>query len=319
MSLATDLLLVVVGGGALWYGAERFVESAVALARRFGLSDVVTGVVVVGIGTSAPEVAVSADAALTGVPDIAVGNVVGSNFFNLGLILGSVALLGRVRVRGQLLRRDGVTLLLATIAVLGILLDRRLGRLEAALLLVGLAAYLVVLLRQSSRTTPIPSGEAADARPADRPLIVALGLLGGLALVLLGADVLVRGASALAIDAGVSEWAVGVTVVAAGTSSPELAAAIAAARQGRPGLSAGNVVGSSTFNLLAVLGVAGLIEPLSVAPNAPGSLVWLTGLVVLVLVLFRSGHVLTRVEGGLLVLVALARWAVDLLGGPRVL
>jgi cation:H+ antiporter len=313
VSLATDLLLVVVGGGALWYGADRFVESAVALARRFGLSDVVTGVVVVGIGTSAPEVAVSVDAALRGAPDIAVGNVVGSNFFNLGLILGAVALLGRVRARGQLLRRDGVVLLLATLAVLGLLFDRRLGRLEATLLLVGLAVYLVVLLRRSSQTTPITAGEAAEASRG--PLLVALGLFGGLALVLLGADVLVQGASALALDAGVSEWAVGITVVAAGTSSPELAAAIAAARQGRPGLSAGNVVGSSTFNLLAVLGVAGVIEPLSVAPNAPGSLLWLCGLVVLVLVLFRSGHVLTRIEGALLVLVALARWAVDLLGG----
>ena len=315
MSLATDLLLVVVGGGALWYGADRFVESAVALAGRFGLSDVVTGVVVVGIGTSAPEVAVSADAALRDAPDIAVGNVVGSNFFNLGVILGAVALLGQVRARGQLLRRDGVALLLATLAVLGLLFDRRLGRPEAVLLLVGLAVYLVVLLRRSSRTTPIAGGEGVEAGSGGRPLLVALGLFGGLALVLLGADVLVQGASALALDAGVSEWAVGITVVAAGTSSPELAAAIAAARQGRPGLSAGNVVGSSTFNLLAVLGVAGIVEPLSVAPSAPGSLVWLTGLVVLVLVLFRSGHVLTRAEGGVLVLVALARWAVDLLGG----
>lgn len=315
MSLATDLLLVVVGGGALWYGAERFVESAVALADRFGLSEVVTGVVVVGIGTSAPEVAVSADAALKGAPDIAVANVVGSNFFNLGLILGVVALLGRVRVRGRLLRRDGVALLLATLGVLGLLFDRRLGRLEAVLLLLALAAYLVVLLRRSGRTTSLPSGEATDTGPEDRPLLVALGLVGGLGLVLLGADVLVRGASSLALAAGVSEWAVGITVVAAGTSSPELAAALAAARRGQPGMSAGNVVGSSTFNLLAVLGVAGLIEPLSVAPNAPGSLVWLTGLVVLVLVLFRSDHVLTRLEGSVLVVVALARWAVDLFGG----
>jgi cation:H+ antiporter len=315
MSLATDVLLVVVGGGALWYGADRFVEGAVALARRFDLSDVVTGVVVVGIGTSAPEVAVSADAALRGAPDIAVGNVVGSNFFNLGIILGAVGLLGRVRIRGGVLRRDGVALLLATLLVLGLLFDRRLGRIEAVLLLVGLAAYLLLLLRRSSRTTPIASGEDVEATPGDRPLLVALGLLGGLALVLLGADVLVQGAVALARDAGVSEWAVGLTVVAAGTSTPELAAALAAARRGRPGLSVGNVVGSSTFNLLAVLGVAGVIEPLSVGPNAPGSLVWLCGLVALVLVLFRSGHVLSRAEGALLVLVALARWAIDLLGG----
>jgi cation:H+ antiporter len=267
----------------------------------------------VGIGTSAPEVAVSADAALRGAPDIAVANVVGSNFFNLGLVLGVVALLGGVRVRGQLLRRDGVTLLLATVLVLGLLFDRRLGRPEALLLLLVLAGYLVLLLRRSSQTTPIASDEGLESTPTDRPLLVALGLLGGLALVLLGADVLVQGATALALDAGISEWAVGLTVVAAGTSSPELAAALAAARQGRPGMSAGNVVGSSTFNLLAVLGIAGVIEPLSVAPNAPGSLLWLTGLVVLVLVLFRSDHLLTRLEGALLVLVALARWAVDLL------
>lgn len=313
MSIATDLLFVVVGGGALWYGADRFVEGAVALARRFGLSDVVTGVVVVGIGTSAPEVAVSADAAFVGSPDIAVGNVVGSNFFNLGLILGAVALMGRVRVQGGLIRRDGGALLLATLVVLGFLLDRRLGRLEAGLLLLGLTVYLLLLLRRSTRTTPIASG-SIEAPALERPLLVALGLVGGLALVLLGADALVRGASALARDAGVSEWAVGLTVVAAGTSSPELAAALAAARQGRPGLSVGNVVGSSTFNLLAVLGIAGVVHPLSVAPNAPGSLLWLCGLVVLVLVLFRSGHVLSRAEGALLVLVALARWVVDLFG-----
>jgi cation:H+ antiporter len=174
--------------------------------------------------------------------------------------------------------------------------------------------YLLVLLRRSTQSTPIQTDEVVDAGPPTRPALVVLGLVGGLALVLVGADVLVRGASALARDAGVSEWAIGLTVVAAGTSSPELAAAIAAARQGRPGLSVGNVVGSSTFNLLAVLGVAGVIEPLSVAPNAPGSLLWLCGLVVLVLVLFRSGHVLSRVEGAVLVVVALARWAVDLLG-----
>ena len=303
--------LVLVAGGiaALWYGALVLVDSAVALSSRLGLSQTVVGVLVVGVGTSLPEVAVTIDAALIGSGDIAVANVVGSNFFNLGVVLGAVALVRVVPVRGRILRRDGVVLLVATVAALGLLLDRTLSPWEGGLLLVGLLGYFALLLRRSDPNTPVGTAVAERAG-----LGTALKLLAGLALVLLGADVLVRGAVSIARDAGISEWVVGLTVVAAGTSTPEFAASVVAARRGRTALSVGTLVGSSTFNILAVLGVAGVVGPLSVAANAPGGMTWLLGLVVLALLLLRTDRELGRAEGALLVAVALVRWAIDLLG-----
>jgi cation:H+ antiporter len=302
-----SLLLVLGGVGALWYGALVLVESAVLVARRLGLSETVVGVLVVGVGTSLPEVAVTVDAAILGAPDIAVANVVGSNFFNLGIVLGAVALVRAVPVRGRVLRRDGVVLLTATVLASYLLLDRSLSPVEGGVLLVGLVGYLWLLLTQGDPASPDAAAERVT------PLTV-LKLLGGLALVLLGADVLVRGAATLARGVGLSEWVIGLTVVAAGTSTPGVAASVGAARRGNTGLSVGNLVGSSTFNVLAVLGVAGVFGPLSVASNATGGMVWLVGLVVLALVLLRTDRELGRLEGALLVCVALSRWVVDLLG-----
>lgn len=323
-----NVVLVLAGVAALWYGALVLVENSVYLAHHYGVSPGIVGVLVVGIGTSMPEVAVTVDAALQGAPDLAVANVVGSNFFNLGIVLGAVALVRAVPVRGPIVRRDGLVVLASTVLTLVFLRDLRLTPVEGGVLLVGLVVYLIDLLRRSGGEGE-RTGAAADTDPevtaptppdVEDPPGLALPALGkavlGLGLVVLGADVLVRGASALALAAGISEWVVGLTVVAAGTSTPEFAASVVAAVRGEHDLSVGNLVGSSAFNLLAVLGVAGLAGPLSVAPSALGGLVWLLGLVVLALVLLRSGRELTRIEGGLLVLVALSRWAVDLLGLP---
>ena len=324
--------LVVVGVGALWYGALVLVENATALAARMDVSPVVVGVLVVGVGTSAPEVAVTAGAAFRGAADIAVANVVGSNFFNLGVVLGAVALVRVLPVRGRVLRRDGLVLFLASLAVLWFLYDLRLARWEGALLLVGLLGYLALLLRRPSggsapsEVSEVVEGleEVAEELEAEMELAAEEGIDWGavarvvlsLGMVVLGADVLVDGATTLALDAGISEWLVGLTVVAAGTSAPEFAASMVASQRGEHGLSVGNLVGSSVFNLLAVLGIAGLAGPLTLAPNARGGVLWMLGLVVLALVLLRSGRQLTRVEGALLVLVALSRWALDLLNGP---
>jgi cation:H+ antiporter len=321
--------LVLVGVGALWYGALVLVENATAIAARMGVSPVVVGVLVVGIGTSAPEVAVTAGAAFRGAADIAVANVVGSNFFNLGIVLGSVALVRALPVRGRILRRDGLVLFGASVVVLAFLADLRLARWEGVLLLVGLVGYLLLLLRQPRLGSV--SGEVADefeevAEELESELgeateqgvdwgAVAKVVL-GLGLVVLGADVLVDGATTLALDAGISEWVVGLTVVAAGTSAPEFAASMVASQRGEHGLSVGNLVGSSVFNLLAVLGIAGLAGPLTLVSNARGGAVWMLGLVVLALVLLRSNRQLSRPEGGVLVLVACSRWALDLLNGP---
>jgi cation:H+ antiporter len=324
--------LVLVGVGSLWYGALVLVENATALAARMNVSPVVVGVLVVGVGTSAPEVAVTAGAAFRGAADIAVANVVGSNFFNLGIVLGSVALVRVLPVRGRILRRDGLVLFLATVAVVAFLFDLRLGRWEGALLLVGLAAYLLWLLRRpgvesvSGEVAEVVEGLEGVAGELEEELHSAAesGLDWGalarvvlsLGMVVLGADVLVDGATTLALDAGISEWVIGLTVVAAGTSAPEFAASMVATQRGEHGLSVGNLVGSSVFNLLAVLGIAGIAGPLTLVANARGGAIWMLGLVVLALVLLRSGRQLTRSEGALLVVVALSRWALDLLNGP---
>jgi cation:H+ antiporter len=321
-----NLFLVLAGVGALWYGALVLVDNAVGLARRMGVTETVVGVLVVGVGTSMPEVAVTAGAALQGVPNIAVANVVGSNFFNLGIVLGAVALIRVVPVRGRVVRRDGLALLVATVFAAWLLRDLTLTVFEGALLLGGLVIYLASLLRRSG-SGPVSAeteGAATDLEAAAEELDTVAGtgvdwgavfrVLAGLGLVVFAADVLVLGASTLARALGVSEWAIGLTVVAGGTSTPEFAAAVVAAFRGRHGLSVGSLVGSSTFNVLAVLGVAGLAGPLTVADSATGSLLWLLGLVVLVLVFLRSERQLTRVEGVVLVFVAVSRWVVDIVG-----
>jgi cation:H+ antiporter len=304
--VAVDFVLVAVSIGALWYGAESFVDGAVSVARRLGISEVVVGVVVLGIGTSLPELATSADAALTGRPDVAVGNAVGSNLFNIGLVLGTVALFGTLRAPRLVRHRDAPVMLGATGLAALTLYDLRLSRLEGLLLLGGLLVYLVVLARDDDGPDTAPPPDA-------RPLVTAGRVLFGLALVVVGADLLVSSASDLARVVGLSEWAIGETVVAVGTSSPELVAGLAAARQGATDAAVGNVVGSNVFNLLGALGLVAVLEPVVVAPAATATVLWLVGLTVLVSVLLYTGEEFTRGEGVVCVVVNATRWALDLL------
>jgi cation:H+ antiporter len=310
VSLGVDIVLLLVGAGALWYGAERFVEGAVRLARGVGIPELVVGVVVVGIGTSLPEVVASAAAALDGRPDLAVGNAVGSNLVNLGVVLGAVALVTPVQARRPLRRRDAPVMLAATVAVAVVLRDLRLTHLEGVLLLGGLTAYLFALVFIRGSTE---EGRERK-RPRDRPdLWTFLVTVGGLALVLLGADQLVAASVRLALTVGISEWVVGETIVALGTSSPELAAAVAAARAGYPELAAGNVVGSCIFNAFGVVGLVAVLATGPVTTAATATTLWLVGLTVLVTVLLYTGRRLTRIEGGVATAVNLVRWGLDLL------
>jgi len=302
-----DLTLAAVAVVGLWLGADQFVRGASRLARRLGVSGLIVGLTVIAFGTSAPEFAVSIDAALTGSADISVANVVGSNVVNLGFVLGGAALVRALPIAPALVRRDTVALIGATALLLGFLRDFRIDRGEAAVFVVLLVGYLAVLARSGI------GGDAGDEHAVAFQLRDVLRLVGGLAVVIASAHLLVLAATALARDAGVSEWTIGVTIVAGGTSLPEFVTAVVAAQRGRAGLSAGNLVGSCLFNALGVLGVAALVRPLSVTPAAVESTGWLLGLVVLVTLLFWSGQVLSRVEGGLLVLVNLVDWAVELL------
>ncbi|WP_336362705.1 calcium/sodium antiporter [Halalkalicoccus salilacus] len=315
--MATDLVasLVLLAGAVvgLWIGARAFVDGAVGLARRLGLSELVIGLTVVAVGTSMPELVVSVDAALAGTGDIAVGNVIGSNVYNLAFILGVIALFGNVAVPRTLVRRDGLALLGATTLAALVLLDLRLGRLEAAILLLALVAYFIALARAGS-----PSSSVADAGTVggeDDPFRLRdlVALVGGLALVLVSGHALVAAAVDLARSFGVSEWAIGATIVAAGTSTPEFVVSALALSRGRLGVSVGNLLGSNVFNALGVLGIAGLVRPLPIDPAALPDVGWLLVVTAFVTLSLWSGHRISRVEGGLLVGSELLRWSLDFL------
>ncbi|WP_267642210.1 calcium/sodium antiporter [Haloarchaeobius amylolyticus] len=321
----TDLLFVVLGAAGLWFGAVVLVESAVRIAWRLGIPTLVIGLTVVAFGTSAPEFVVTIDAALTGKAAVSVGNVIGSNVFNLGFVLGGVALAGALPVSYDLVQRDGTALLVAVVLTTAFLVDGQLDRLEGSVLFVALFAYLSLLATLSSREpmpeTLVGAGDDDGDEPVDLAEVSGFELLDvpkllvGLAVVVVGGHLLVEGAVGIAQAAGISEWVIGATVVAAGTSAPEFATSLIAARRGSAGLSAGNLIGSSVFNLLGVLGLASLITPLNVGPAAYPSSIALLVLCLLVVVLLGTEEELARWEGALLVVVGFVNWVVGFLAG----
>ena len=262
--MLTQALLFVLGLAALIAGAEILVRGASRLAVSWGVSPLVVGLTVVAFGTSAPEMAVSVGAALSGSADLAIGNVVGSNIANVLLILGLSALVAPLLVHEQIIRQEIPIMIGASLVVVAMALDGRIGRIEAALLFVLVIAYTVFLVVQSRRASQAAEDEFAAEIPTsrwDRHWAVQVALvIGGLALLVLGADWLVGAAVAFAKVMGVSDLVIGLTVVAVGTSMPEIATSLIAAVRGQRDIAVGNVVGSNIFNLLAVLGAAGLVS-----------------------------------------------------------
>ncbi|MDO9467808.1 MAG: calcium/sodium antiporter [Thiobacillus sp.] len=257
-------LLFVLGLVALVIGAEVMVRGASRLAVSWGISPLVVGLTVVAFGTSAPEMAVSVDAALSGSSDLAIGNVVGSNIANVLLILGISALIAPLLVHEQIIRQEIPVMIGASLLVLVLALDGSIGRAEAVLLFALVIAYTVFLVVQSRRASQAASDEFSSEIPTsqwDRHWGVQVALvIGGLALLVLGADWLVGAAVVFAKHFGVSDLVIGLTVVAVGTSMPEIATSLIAALRGQRDIAVGNVVGSNIFNLLAVLGAAGMVS-----------------------------------------------------------
>ena len=256
--------MFVFGLVALVVGAEVMVRGASRLAVSWGISPLVVGLTVVAFGTSAPEMAVSVDAALSGTTGLAIGNVVGSNIANVLLILGVSALVAPLLVAEQIIRQEIPVMIGASLLVVVMALDGIIGRIEAALLFALVIAYTVFLVMQSRRATQATTDEFASEIPTsqwDRHWGVQAALvLGGLALLVLGAEWLVSAAVAFAKVMGVSDLVIGLTVVAVGTSMPEIATSLIAALRGQRDIAVGNVVGSNIFNLLAVLGAAGVVS-----------------------------------------------------------
>ncbi len=295
------LLLLQICGGlvALYFGGEALVRGAEVIGRRLGMSSLLLGLTVVAFGTSAPELAVSIDAAITGRPDIALANVVGSNLANIGLVAALVALLGPVATERVVVRQDVPMMMLSFLALVVCLLDGVIEFHEGLLLFIALAIYTLHLLRGRRGTADEPEAEEAGEVAAGIPRAVLLAAA-GVALLAVGGDQLVAGAAGLAERFEVSEAWIGLTVVAVGTSLPEIAASLVAARRGHSGMAIGNVVGSNIWNSLGVLGLSAAVVPLQArtlewhmlgAMLAAGLLLWW--------MLWRSG-VIGRWSGALL-------------------
>jgi len=392
-------LFVIIAMGMLWKGADVLVESASQIAASFNISDLVIGLTVVAIGTSAPEFAVTISAAIMGKDAISIGNVVGSNIFNLGLILGGTALIREIQTSKKLVYRDGAFLLSVTVLLYIILFGFTLSpkassysieiqspyslsdkatadlttqintdfpqlnnslktQLENAsenenikinhffndknvanskiieydqivgskgnfnridnvgnltgtdgiVMLVLLISYLIFLFIKKE---PLEEEEISHdpVGPKEWGLLVL-----GIATVVIGGHLLVDGASNVARVFGITEWVIAVTIVAAGTSAPELATSIMAAWKGKHGMAIGNLFGSDLFNILGVLGVAGLINPATVTMDVHGSIMMLVGQVTLVIIIMRSGWRITRLEGGFLFALNIFRWYLDFSG-----
>ncbi len=300
-----DLLLLAVGLVLLTAGAESLVRGASGIAARLGIPPLIVGLTVVAFGTSAPELAVSVAAAWSGQADVALGNVIGSNIFNVLFILGLSALIVPLAISSQLIRDDVPLMIGASILTLLLALDGHIGRLDGAILFAGLFFYIGFQISQGMRERR-PSAKGGDedpsAGPAGRWWMDPLLVLGGLLVLVLGSRLLVTSAVSIAQALGVSELVIGLTIVAAGTSLPEVATSLIASLRGERDIAVGNVVGSNVFNLLGVLGLASLVSPsgIGVADQALRfDLPVMLAVAVACLPIFVTGREIARWEGGL--------------------
>lgn len=294
----------VVGLILLVWGADRFSNGAIATARNLGVKPVLIGLTIVAFATSAPEILVSIIASVRGEPDLAIGNAIGSNIVNIGLVLGLVAVIRPIEISSATVRRELSMLLAVSLLTVSMFLDTYLSRVDGFVMLVGLSMIIIWLIRIGLRT-PDTDQIALDF-DAEMPSFVSkrdtiFQLVVGLAFLLLGAELLVNGAVDIARRLGVDEMLIGIVLVALGTSLPELAVSLASALKGEYGLAIGNIVGSNIFNSLAVIGIAAAIQPSSVPPSVLSLHVFV--MVAFTLVLFATTFAhdqkqqISRIEG----------------------
>lgn len=305
--MLTALLAIAAGLALLVWSADRFVEGAAVTAGHFKMPPLLIGMVVVGFGTSAPEMVVSALAATQGNPGLALGNAYGSNITNIALILGITALISPIAVHSQVMRKELPILALITLLAFWQLWDGMLSFVDALVLIAVFFGLLAWSIRQgmTRKTDALGIEVEAELKVHDMPVRKAvLWLIVGLLLLIVSSRVLVWGAVDLASAFGVSDLIIGLTIVAVGTSLPELASSVIAARKGEHDLALGNILGSNLFNTLAVVGIAGLISPMAVAPEVLSrDLVVMAALTLSLFALgygFRGPGRINRIEGGLL-------------------
>jgi cation:H+ antiporter len=307
MLLAT--VAVIAGIILLVWSADRFVLGASATARHLGMSPLLIGMVIVGFGTSAPEMVVSALAAGQGNPGLALGNAFGSNVANIGLILGTTALISPMAVQPTILRKELPVLMAVTALTVWLLSDNRLTRLEATWMLILFGALLFWSIRQGMRQTMDSLAEVTVETLSEQPMFLGRALfwlLLGLAMLLASSRMLVWGAVEIAYWFGVSDLVIGLTIVALGTSLPELASSMVAALKGEHDIALGNVIGSNFFNTLAVVGIAGTIHPIVIEPEVFSRDIPVMAAFTVSLFVFGNGFKgpgrINRLKGGMLLL-----------------
>jgi cation:H+ antiporter len=304
MSTTSPTLFVLFGLVLLFFGGEGLVRGSSALALRLGLTPLVVGLTVVAFGTSAPELVVSIQATLAGQGAVAIGNVIGSNSLNIGLILAITALIHPLKVQLQILRIDTPIMVGVSVLAAWMLSDLVIGRIEGATLFAGVIAYTAFTVLYAKKVKPSAEVEAefAEAVPAPCGSIWrdVLFVVAGLGLLAAGSHFLVDGATRLARGFGISEAIIGLTIVALGTSMPELVTCIVAACKKEPDIALGNVIGSNIFNLLGILGMAALVRPMTGEGIKMTDLYVALAFAVALVPLLWSGRILQRWEGGLL-------------------
>lgn len=301
-----SVLAVALGFALLVWGADRFVHGASATARNLGVSPLIIGLTIVGFGTSAPEILVSITASIEGNPGLAVGNALGSNITNIALVLGITALVCPLVVKSETLRREYPVMFAIMLVSLVLAMDGDLTRIDGFILLGGLALmiyWMVNLGLRKNRADPMET-EYANEIPIISTTRGVIWLILGLAILLISSKILVWGSINIAKTMGVSDLVIGLTVVAIGTSLPELAASVMSALKKEPDIAIGNVIGSNMFNLLAVLGLPGAISPLTLDPAVLSrDFPYMIGLSIALFTMaygFRGNGRINRIEGGLL-------------------
>lgn len=315
-----EIVWLLVSLVILYFSAEGLVSGASSLAKRIGISPLVIGLTIVSVGTSAPELVVSVKAALNGQSALSIGNVLGSNFFNIGIILGLSALIYPLAVKRQLLKLDVPVMILAALLFFLFFLDSIISRIEALIFIVMFVSYTVYLLisskKKNIKTQDSDSEKEMHLEEEIRLnkhwtldiLLIGVGLLG----LVYGSDLLVENAVIIAARLGMSEAMIGLTIVAAGTSMPELATSVVAAVKKRADIAIGNVVGSNIFNILLILGVAGLIQPISAPDINYVDSLFVIGISLLLWIFMKRGTRITRWQGAAFILFYLVYFSVKL-------
>lgn len=303
-SLILQIVLIAASIFVVIKGADALTSGGVSLARRMNIPQIVIGLTIVAMGTSMPEFCVSFVSALKGTPDLAVGNIVGSNIFNSLFIVGCAALVAPMTILHSTVRRDIPFALVSSVMLLMMCLDSTISRLDAAILFLFFVVFMVITVRGARQGGDAEKTQQAEEKPKS-PAWAAAMIVVGLALLIGGSNVFVDNASALASSLGVSDAVIGLTIVACGTSLPELATSVVSARRGQSGIAIGNVLGSNVFNILMILGITGIIQPMQISGITSVDLSMLVASMILLWLFSYTKYTLSRWEGAVLVAVFL--------------